>query len=161
MDKSWKATPMRAVMLVVLRLSIGWHFLYEGVVKLWNPDWSARSYLLDSKGPFAEMFYALTHNQGVLNAVDFLNIWGLILVGLGLLLGFLTRIASIGGIVLLAFYYLSHPPLITTDYLIPSEGSYLLVNKTLIELFALWVLYLFPTGTIAGIDRFIFKNQID
>jgi thiosulfate dehydrogenase (quinone) large subunit len=60
--------------------------------------------------------------------------------------------------VLLAFYYLSHPPLISTEYLIPSEGNYLFINKNLIELVALWVLYLFPTGRYIGLDRFIFSK---
>ena len=61
--------------------------------------------------------------------------------------------------VLLAFYYLSHPPFLNLEYVLPSEGSYLIVNKTLIELGALWVLYLFPTGRIMGIDRIIFGTR--
>jgi thiosulfate dehydrogenase [quinone] large subunit len=27
--------------LVILRLAIGWHFLYEGISKLLNPNWSS------------------------------------------------------------------------------------------------------------------------
>ena len=40
------------------------------------------------------------------------------------------------------------------------EGSYLLVNKNLIELAALAVLWLFPTGKIIGLDRLIFSLKI-
>jgi len=47
------------VLLVLLRISIGWHFLYEGVWKLVQPDFSAESYLLVAKGPLAPMFYAM------------------------------------------------------------------------------------------------------
>jgi thiosulfate dehydrogenase [quinone] large subunit len=39
--------------VVVLRVLIGWHFLYEGVSKLTTPGWSAAGYLLQSRGPFA------------------------------------------------------------------------------------------------------------
>ena len=145
--------------LVILRLLIGWHFLYEGVVKLWSSSWSAGGFLMDSEGPFAGLFYALAANPTVLAVVDFLNVWGLILIGLGLIMGSFTRIATIAGIVLLAFYYLSHPPLISTSYALPSEGSYLLVNKNLIELFALAVLYYFPTSHVFGLDRFFFNRR--
>ena len=144
------------ISLVTLRVLIGWHFLYEGLVKLINPDWSSIGYLLDSKWIFHGFFHSLTGNPTTLAVVDFLNIWGLILIGLGLLLGSFTRIASLGGILLLVFYYLSHPSFLNLEYALPSEGNYLIVNKTLIELIAIWVIYLFPTGRIMGIDRFIF-----
>jgi len=85
--------------------------------------------------------------------------WGLLLIGLGLMLGLFTRLSVICGIVLLSFYFLSHPPLAGIQYIIPQEGSYLLVNKTLIEIIALCVLLVFPTGQIAGIDRFFRKKR--
>jgi thiosulfate dehydrogenase [quinone] large subunit len=144
--------------LVLLRVLIGWHFLYEGMVKVVNPDWSSIGYLLDSKWIFAGFFHSLAANPGIVAVVDFLNIWGLILVGLGLILGCLTRVATLGGILMLAFYYLSHPPFLNLEYVLPGEGSYLIINKTLIELVALWLLFLFPTGMQAGLDRFIFRK---
>jgi thiosulfate dehydrogenase [quinone] large subunit len=52
---------------------------------------------------------------------------------------------------------MSHPALASVTYLMPQEGSYLIVNKTLIEIFAMAVLFVFPTGHIAGLDRFISK----
>lgn len=145
--------------LVLLRVLTGWHFLYEGLVKLVNPDWSAIGYLLDSGWIFEGFFHSLAANPGVLGVVDFLNVWGLILVGLGLIIGSFTRIAILGGIILLTFYYVSHPPFLNLEYVLPSEGSYLIVNKTLIELVALWVLYLFPTGSLIGLDRFLFRRK--
>jgi len=75
------------------------------------------------------------------------------------MLGCLTRVAIISGITLLAFYYLSHPPFIGLKYAMPTEGSYLIVNKILIELFALVVLYLFPSSRQIGLDKFLFKAK--
>lgn len=146
-------------LLVTLRVLIGWHFLYEGVAKLSNPDWSSVGFLLDSKWIFSGLFQNMASNPSVLNTVDFLNMWGLVAIGLGLILGFLSRPAIIGGIILLSFYYISHPPFVGITYAMPSEGSYLWVNKNLIELFALAVLYVFPTSRIIGIDRFLFKKS--
>jgi thiosulfate dehydrogenase (quinone) large subunit len=148
-------TSWQLAILVILRVMIGWHCLYEGVVKLYNPNWSSLSYLVDSHGLFASFFSFLTQNSMVLNIVDFINIWGLIFIGLGLMLGVFTRIATVAGIMLLGLYYLSHPPLIGISYAIPSEGNYLIINKTLIEVLALAVLFVFPTGHIIGLDRFI------
>ena len=146
-------------MLTILRMLIGWHFLYEGMVKLWNPGWSAAGYLNDSAGLFAPLFQSMAGNPSVLGVVDVLNVWGLILIGLSLLLGLFTRLGTIGGMILLAFYYLSHPALIGVQYALPSEGSYLWVNKNLLELFALGVLLVFPTGRIIGLDRLIFGRK--
>jgi len=47
------------VTLVLLRISIGWHYLYEGIWKLTNPEFSSEPFLLQAKGPFAPIFYAM------------------------------------------------------------------------------------------------------
>lgn len=148
-------------LLVALRVVIGWHFLYEGIIKLANPNWSSVGFLLDSQGIFSGFFHSLASNPDVLSVVDTLNIAALTLIGLGLILGSFTRLATIGGIVLLAFYYLSHPPFVGLKYAMPMEGNYLVVNKNLIELMALCVLLVFPTGTILGLDRmnYLIRNK--
>ncbi|MFN8258935.1 MAG: DoxX family membrane protein [Bacteroidales bacterium] len=152
-------TKAQLTMLVLLRLSIGWHFLYEGVVKISNPDWSALGFLMDSKGIFEGMFKAMAASPSIVNIVNILNVWGLILIGASLLVGLFSRPALIAGIALLALYYISHPPLIGAQYLLPSEGSYLVVNKNLIELLAMGVLLVFPTSKLIGLDRMIFFKK--
>lgn len=145
--------------LVVLRVLIGWHFLYEGLVKVLNPYWSSANYLLESKWIFSSLFTSIVANPTALKIVDFLNEWGLMAMGLGLIAGCLTQIATISGIVLLLLYYVSAPPLVGLTYSIPTEGSYLFVNRNLIEMAALLVLALFPTGTLVGLDVFIFRKK--
>jgi thiosulfate dehydrogenase [quinone] large subunit len=145
--------------LVILRVAIGWHFLYEGLVKLINPNWSSVGFLLDSGGFLGKFFQSLANNPGIVNIIDQLNIWGMILIGLGLVLGLFSRASCIAGIFLLATYYLSHPPFTGLKYAVPSEGSYLIVNKNLIELFALAVLFVFPSSRYIGIDRLIFGKK--
>lgn len=156
--KSNHYSPWQLGGLVILRVAIGWHFLYEGIIKLLNPDWSSLGYLMDSGGILKGLFHSMAGNASMLNAVDFINVWGLILIGTGLILGLFTRVAVISAMVLLAFYYLSHPPVIGAAYAIPSEGNYLWVNKNLIELLALWVILLFPSWRWIGLDRLLFKK---
>jgi thiosulfate dehydrogenase (quinone) large subunit len=154
-----KLKTVQITWLVLLRVAIGWHFLYEGLVKVFNPAWSPFGYLMDSKGIMAPLFYAMASNPSVLKVVDYMNEWGLVLIGLGLILGIFTRLAVFSGMLLLAFYYLSHPPFVGLNYALPSEGSYFIVDKVMIEFLALAVLSAFPTGRIIGLDRLIFRNK--
>jgi thiosulfate dehydrogenase [quinone] large subunit len=148
-----RCTTAQLSALVILRVLIGWHFLYEGIAKILNPNWTSASFLLESKWIFAGVFHAMALNPFVLKAVDLMNMWGLTAIGLGLIAGCFTRAATVVGMLLLLLYYVCNPPLIGLTYSIPAEGSYLIVNKNLIELCALMVLFLFPTGSI-GLDRF-------
>lgn len=141
--------------LVLLRVAIGWHFLYEGIVKLFTPSWSAAEYLSMSRWIFADFFKWIVANPTLLKIVDILNVWGLIFIGLGLMLGILTRRASLSGMLLLLLYYVAIPPFVGLDYGVPVEGHYLIVNKILIEAIVLGLLAIFPTGKIFGIDRLL------
>lgn len=48
------------VMLVLLRVTIGWHFLYEGVWKIANADkFSATTLMTTAKGPAAPLFHGM------------------------------------------------------------------------------------------------------
>jgi thiosulfate dehydrogenase [quinone] large subunit len=97
----------------------------------------------------------MAENSCFLTISDTVNIYGLMLVGLGLILGCFSRYASMGGILFLSFYYLSHPPFIGANYIMPTEGAYLWIDKNLIEMGALMVLICFPTSHIIGLDRYI------
>ena len=135
-------TKAQMTWLMMLRLFIGWHFMYEGLVKIMNPKWTSLPYLLDSKGPAASFFI---NNS--------LNEWALLLIGLGLTLGCLYRLSSVGGMILLAMYTLSHPSFVGASYMMPFEGSYLWIDKNLVEFAALGLMCVFPTSQIIGFDR--------
>jgi thiosulfate dehydrogenase [quinone] large subunit len=139
--------------LVALRMLIGWHLLYEGIAKILNPYWTSAGYLQASQGPFADWFLGLAANPGTLGVVDALNKWGLVLIGAALLVGVGARLAALLGALLLLLYFLANPPLLGLENSIPTEGSYLLVNKVLIEMVALLVLVAFPTSHLVGLDR--------
>ena len=141
------------VSLVALRMLIGWHFLYEGIAKLLNPYWTSAGYLQAAQGPFADAFVALAADPGTLGVVDALNKWGLVIIGAALVIGFGARMAAFLGAALLFLYYLANPPLLGVETSIPTEGSYLFVNKVLIEMVALLVLLAFPTSHLVGLDR--------
>jgi thiosulfate dehydrogenase [quinone] large subunit len=72
-----------------------------------------------------------------------------------LILGLFTRLAAIGGIALILLIYLCNPPFVGYFYTIPTEGTYLIVNKNLVELCALAVILLTRSGLFAGLDRIV------
>jgi len=143
--------------LIGLRVLIGWHFLYEGVAKLLNPFWSSAAFLLDAKWIFSGIAKWMVASPSILGLVDYLNMWGLTIIGMCLVLGLFSRYASYTGMLLVLVYYLFTPSLWWLDYSRPGEGSYLVVNKNLIEACALFVLYQFPTSEIIGLDRLLIK----
>jgi thiosulfate dehydrogenase [quinone] large subunit len=146
--------------LVLLRTLVGWHFLYEGFVKLWLPAWSrdgapigawsSAGYLKSATGPLAGFFRTLAESSA-LPIADKAIALALLLVGLSLILGLFTRAGVGGALVLLSLFYAAHIP--TAGIHQPgAEGAYLLVNKTLVEAAAVLVLFAFRTERIAGLD---------
>ena len=145
--------------LTVLRVLIGWHFLYEGIAKILNPYWSSAGFLLESKWIFSGLAKKIVSNPTLLTISDYVNMWGLTLVGLCLLLGVFSRQAALSGMVFISLYYIFAPPFLGLEYSRPGEGSYIIVNKNLIEACALFVLYHFPTSHLIGLDRILFKSE--
>jgi len=147
--------------LIVLRTLIGWRFLYEGYVKIIGPMWtrtgvplqpfSSAGYLRGATGPLADVFHSLATSPWV-STLDLIVAWTLFSAGLFLLLGLLTQLGCVLAAGLLALFYVSAIPL--SGIAEPrAEGTYLIVNKNLIELAAVIVLFTFRTGFIAGLDR--------
>lgn len=145
--------------LVALRLLIGWHFCYEGLAKLWNPYWTSAGYLADSGWFLKSFLIGVAARPGLVTWVDYANEWGLVAIGLGLMLGAFSRIAAWAAVVLLALYWIVAPPFAGVTYLMPSEGSYVLVNRVLIELAALLVVLAFPTSREFGLDRWLARDR--
>jgi thiosulfate dehydrogenase [quinone] large subunit len=154
------------IALVVLRTLVGWHFLYEGYVKLLNPAWgrdghplavwSSAGYLKAATGPLADLFHSLGSAAWV-GRLDIAIAVLLIAVGLSLMLGLFTQLGCIGAMGLLALFYVSAIPLGVPEA--RAEGSYLIVNKNLIELASVFVIFTFRTGQVVGLDAWSVRSR--
>ena len=140
--------------LTLLRMVIGWHLLYEGVSKLLAKHWTSAEYLSDSTWLLAGVFRSLAGSPGLLRVVDFLNMWGLTLIGLALLLGLRTRLFAALGALLVALYYVSNPPFVGLRG-VTAEGDSLIINKNLIEIVGLLVILMGGRGATYGLDNLI------
>ncbi len=130
--------------LVLTRISLGWLFFYAGITKVLNPEWSAAGYLTGAK-TFSG-FFAWLASPSILPIINFINEWGLTLLGLSLIFGFLVRWSSILGAVLMLLYYLP-----TLDFPYPNPHSYL-VDEHIIYALVLISFSALNVGRIFGLD---------
>lgn len=141
----------RIATLTFLRIIIGWHFLFEGISKLAIEGWSSAAYLMESKWLLSGTFHWIVTHPTVLSIVDFMNIWGLILIGLGLFMGLLTRVSSISGILLLLLYYIANPPFIEMSY--STTTPLFFINLNLVEASILLIFAFSDQNEFWGLDR--------
>jgi len=143
--------------LTIIRMAIGWHFLYEGLTKLLMNGWTSQPYLANSTGFLSGFYHWMSGMEGLVGVVDIMNVYGLILIGLALVTGLFVRLASMGGIVLLLLYYFAYPPW-GTSLFGSGDGHFFIVNRNFIEAFLLlWFVLGKQVGY--GIDSLIKQRQ--
>lgn len=120
------------IALFLLRVGLGWLFFYAGITKLINPNWSAAFYLKDAHT--MGFFYAWLMTPAILPIVNFLNAWGLTLLGIALMAGVFVRLSAWCGIALMLLYYfpiLQFPYPNANSYIVDEHIMYSLVLVTL------------------------------
>lgn len=136
--------PIKTFPFFLLRIALGWMFLYAGITKVLDPAWSAAGYLKGAKS-FVP-FYSWFLQPNILPTVDFLNEWGLTLIGVSLILGVMVRLSSLFGAALMLLYYFALP------FPRPDAHS-LVVDSHIIYAAALLVLAYSRAGRIWGLER--------
>ena len=137
--------------LFLLRVSLGWMFFYAGLAKLLDPAWAARGYLEAAKS-FGGLYNWLTR-PGILPMVDFINEWGMTLLGLSLILGLFVRLSSPLGALMMFLYYL---PIL--DFPLVGAHSYI-VDEHIIYIFLLLFLGSAGAGKVWGLDSRVKINK--
>ncbi|MFQ6027241.1 MAG: DoxX family protein [Dehalococcoidia bacterium] len=134
------------VSLLLLRVAMGVLFLKAGLDKLFAEDgWSASGYLLNATyGPFKGFFEGMAGSP----LVDGLVMYGLILIGVALLLGAATRWTALMGSLLVLLFYLTQLP--------PEHGF---VSDRMIYILALNLLAVARAGTYFGIDGLLERTE--
>lgn len=139
------------VSLFLLRLSLGWLFFYAGITKVLDPNWTAAGYLKAAQTATGlYQWFASPQNIGWVN---FLNEWGLTLVGAALILGVFVRLAALSGILLMILYYL---PILNFPYVGKGTTSFL-VDQHIIFILALLLLWAFDAGKYWGLKPMVKK----
>ena len=138
-------TQFQKISLFLLRVSLGWMFFYAGITKVMNPEWSAAGYMKGAK-TFAGFYQFLTQ-PGMLPAINFINEWGLLLLGVSLIFGVFVRLSSVLGTVLMLLYYF---PILDFPY--PNAHSFI-VDEHIIYALALALLAVWRAGRTYGLEN--------
>ena len=138
-------TTFQKVSLVLLRLSMGWLMFYAGITKILDPQWSAAGYLKGAKA--FPGFFQWFLDPSVLPVVNFINEWGLTLLGISLILGVFVRLSSILGVLLMMLYYF---PILDWPY--PNPHSYI-VDEHIIYTVVLLYFAAVGAGRVWGLEN--------
>src|SRR3990167_4561730 len=144
-------TKFQKISLFFLRISMGWMFFWAGITKVLDPAWSAAGYLRGAK-TFTSFYLWLT-TPSLLPLTNFVNEWGLTLLGAALILGLFVRLSSVLGAALMLLYYL---PILQFPY--PNAHSYI-VDEHIVYALALLYFAAVGAGRVWGLDA-IFKTKI-
>jgi len=135
--------------LFLLRISAGWMFFYAGITKVLDPNWSAVGYIGNAK--VLPDFYNALITPVMLPVTNFVNEWGLVLLGVSLILGIGVRLSSVLGAILMFLYYL---PILNFPF--PNAHSYI-VDEHIIYIMALLVLASFRSDRVWGLGKWFSK----
>ena len=138
-------TKFQKISLFLLRLSMGWLMFYACITKVLNPSWSAAVYLANAK-TFTG-FYQWLLQPNILPVINFVNEWGLTLLGVSLILGVFVRLSSVLGALLMLLYYL---PILDFPY--PNPHSYL-VDEHIIYILVLLYFAVARAGRVYGLEN--------
>ncbi|MBI1956991.1 MAG: DoxX family protein [Candidatus Niyogibacteria bacterium] len=131
--------------LFALRIVLGWFFFYAGITKVMDPAWSAAGYLKAAKTfPALYQWFA---SPDIIPVVNFVNEWGLTLLGISLILGIGVRLSSLLGAVLMLLYYF---PILQFPVVAPHAY---IVDDHIIFIAALFVLGAFRAGRYWGLEK--------
>ena len=138
-------TQAQKISLFLLRIVLGWMYLYAGVTKIVDPAWSAAGYLKSAKN-FGALYQWLA-SPGMLPVTNFVNEWGLTLLGLSLILGLFVRFGTKLGVILMLLYYL---PILDFPY--PNAHAFI-VDEHIIYITALLTLGSYRAGHVWGLEE--------
>lgn len=137
-------TRFQKISLFLIRVSLGWLFFYAGITKILNPEWSAAGYLKGAK-TFV-WFYQFLLSPSVLPIVNFVNEWGLTLLGLSLIFGIFVRLSSVLGAALMVLYYFP-----VLDFPYPNTHSFI-VDEHIVYALTLILLAAWRAGRVYGLE---------
>ncbi|MFZ3008807.1 MAG: DoxX family membrane protein, partial [Minisyncoccia bacterium] len=92
------------VTLFLLRISLGWYMFYAGLSHLIDSSWSAEGYLRGAK--LLPELYTWFASPAVLPYINFINAWGLTLLGVSLIFGALIKYSAPLGALMMLLYYI-------------------------------------------------------
>jgi thiosulfate dehydrogenase [quinone] large subunit len=134
----------------LLRIGLGWVFLYQGIVAFRTPGWSVQQFIVNAQ-TFPQ-FYAKLLQAPMLGYVSLTVQILFVVVGIMLIIGLWSRISALLGILLMLFFYF---PLLKFPYV---GNNYLLIDEHII--YSLILAYFFVGGSSSSFKlKNLFKRS--
>ncbi|HEX8931802.1 MAG TPA: DoxX family membrane protein [Patescibacteria group bacterium] len=131
--------------LFVLRIAIGWLMLYAGWEKISAAHFSAAGYLKGAQSLTG--LYSWFAQPGNIGWVSFLVEWGLLLIGIALIIGAVVRLASVLAAVMMVLFYF---PILTFPHV---GANYFIVDDHVIFFVVFVLLAIAHAGRFWGLDK--------
>ena len=134
-------------LLLAVRLITGYWFLHAGWTKFTfvaGEPFDASGYLANADSPIAWLFGYVAETPWLLEFTNFMIPLGEFLIGLGVLLGALTRLAAFFGGFLMVLFYLGN-----------ADWAHGYVNGDLMGLLLFAIVAVFAAGRVVGVDGFV------
>ena len=133
------------VFALLLRLSMGFIFIWSGFDKLVT-NFSASGFLVNaSSGPLKDLFVRMGESQAALSVIDPLVVYGQIFIGFSLILGIFTRLGLLMGASQMLLFYLAA--------LWPAHNPFL--DEHIVYILLMALLGALGAGRILGLDALI------
>lgn len=129
----------------LMRILMGWLMFYAGITKVADPDWTAAGYAKSAK-TLSGLYNFFAANPQI-EWINFVNKWGLTLLGVSLILGIGVRLSSSLGAILMLFYYI---PVLEFPYV--GEHSYV-VDEHIIYASLLLYFAIVRAGRYFGLEE--------
>lgn len=131
------------ISLLLVRVSLGWLFFYAGLSKILTPGWSAAGYINGAQS--GTWLYSLFLNSSILPVVNALVQYGLLLLGVALILGVFVRLSALLGSLLMILLYF---PILTFPY---AGKTAFIIDDHIIFIATLALLAAFRAGRVWGL----------
>ncbi|MDF9744848.1 DoxX family protein [Natrinema salsiterrestre] len=141
------ADSVAGYVLVAVRLLVGYWFLHSGWTKfafVAGEPFDAAGYLQNASSPIAGLFEVVAGTPWLLEVTNVMIPLGEFLIGLGLVLGALVRLAAFFGGVLMTLFYLGN-----------ADWAHGYVNGDLLGLLMFVIVGVFAAGRILGVDAYL------
>jgi uncharacterized membrane protein YphA (DoxX/SURF4 family) len=130
--------------IFIMRIAMGWMLLHDGYTKLIDKTYSPVAYMTNATS--FPHFYDSLASAGSIGWVTVLTIWGPLLLGIMLIIGFQTRIMTLTAAVMIALFYF---PIL--DFPLVTTGGYI-VDRHIIYILVLLLLNTVRAGEYWGLD---------
>lgn len=141
------------IIIFLMRIALGWTFLYAASHQVLVPGWSVTGFLDHTKT--FHSFFSIFTGADIAPVITFLVEYGHLLIGLSLILGLFVRISGACGIMLMILYWMAH---MNFPYI--SDHNNFLVDVHVISALVLALLIVKHAGHVWGLDAVVEKYRV-